>query len=169
MKMSETITPEFLKKRNLITSDDILGKDVVDVKGHHIGMITQLHIDSKEKRIIGITIDTGFMRSEVFVGIDLIISFGVDAVYISHTPRSRFIGMMVFDRFGEYIGKVLDVELASDLESISRITVKHGLKKTVLPAAFAKVIARNIILKKTKEDILEFSKRQAANAKDARS
>ncbi len=141
--------------KNIITSDDILGKDVIDFSGHTIGMITQLHIDKNNKAIVGISIDTGFMKPLVFVGIDLVKNFGVDAIYISKTPSSRYLGLLVFDKNGIQVGKVIKVKLYGS-SAIKSLTISTGLvKKLKIPARYLNKIAINIFLKISIDELSE--------------
>ncbi|MGM5488372.1 MAG: PRC-barrel domain-containing protein [Nanobdellota archaeon] len=135
-----------LSNKNLITSDEILGKDVIDNDGNHIGIVTQLHIDKKHKSITGISIDSGFMKPFSFVGIELILNFGIDAIYISKTPSSHYIGLSVFDCYGILVGTIVSAKL-DEHKNLSSIDVRLGLfRKVNLPEYTIKHIARNAIL-----------------------
>ncbi|MFP4403437.1 MAG: PRC-barrel domain-containing protein [Candidatus Woesearchaeota archaeon] len=139
----------------IITSDDILGKDVIDSKGNLIGIITKLHIDKKKKKIIGMSIDTGFLKATLFVGINLIINFGIDTVFISHTPKTKYLGLLVFDRKGDYIGKIVNVAMIDENKEIDYLIVKTKFfKKITINNKNIKLIGRNIILNDLKKEII---------------
>jgi sporulation protein YlmC with PRC-barrel domain len=145
---------EIADNKDLITSDDILGKDVIDSKGNNVGMVTQMHIDKTTKSIIGISIDSGFMKPFFYIGIDHVINFGVDSVYIQRTPSSKYIGLTVFDKYGDPIGKVIHVGFDDERNSLISITVRAGLKKIDIPHENIKTISRNVILNIEKQDVM---------------
>lgn len=137
---------ELTKKSHIITSDDILGKDVIDISGKYVGVATQMHIDKKEKRLIGLSIDTGFMKPFVFVGVDLIKTFGIDALYIMKTPSSSYPGMKVFDCNGVRLGKVHSVTFDEN-DSLDTVTVRYDfVRKLTIPTEAIQTIRHNIIL-----------------------
>ncbi len=144
--------------KGLITSDDVLGKDVIDIKGRYIGVLSVLHIKKDSKAITGISVDTGFMKPTVYVGINMVMNFGVDAVYISHTPGSRYLGLKVFDNKGIYVGVVRKAEYnkeESENYFVSRILVVMGFKKVWLPVDYVEVIGMNILLNIGSDKVLE--------------
>jgi sporulation protein YlmC with PRC-barrel domain len=145
---------EDLFEKFIITSDDILGKDVVDSKANLIGVINKLHIDKKEKKIIGMSIDTGFLKPNLFVGINLIMNFGIDTVFISHTPRTKYLGLSVFDIKGNYIGMVKNVIMKNQNKEVEKVIIQVSLlKKIEIENEKIKVLARNIILNIEKKEI----------------
>ena len=156
----------FKSEKSVITSDDILGKDVIDIEGNSIGIVTIMHIDKKTKSIVGVSVDTGFMKPQVFVGIDLIKNFGIDAVYISKTPSSRYIGMSVYDIYGNYVGKVDHLEFSEKSQTVQRVVVSIGMMRSVvLITRHLKNIGRGIILKIPKEEVFEIYKKQKSKGK----
>ena len=130
---------------NVITSDDILGKDVLDKSGDLIGVIQMIHIDKRSKQITGITIDEGFMRPDLFVGIEYVKNFGVDAIFLNIEPAQKFVGLKVFNASGKEVGKVVKIELARS--RVKSLKVKSGLKTTIIPAAKIKRIESSVLLK----------------------
>ena len=133
----------------MITSDDILGKDVLDKDGELIGVIQQLHIDKNEKKIVGITIDEGFMKPDLFVGIEHIKTFGIDSVILSISPNQKFIGLLVYDCDGKQVGKIKNITMGSR-HRIKAITVHEGiLRNIIIPSKEIKEIGYNAILKKS--------------------
>jgi len=134
----------------IITSDDILGKEAVDTDGEILGVVIKLHIHNKEKYIVGITIDKGFMRPDLFVGIDFIHMFGVDAVFLNTVPGQKFKGLMVLSARGEVIGHVRDVirEKARTTELIVAYRGKYLKKKQLnIPISKVKEIGESVVLK----------------------
>jgi sporulation protein YlmC with PRC-barrel domain len=86
-----------------------LGKDAVDPDGEVLGVVTKLHIDKNNKKITGITIDLGFMKPDLFIGLNYIKNFGIDSVFLSKIPTSKYIGLKVIDSDGKTIGRVKKV------------------------------------------------------------
>lgn len=96
--------------KDFITSDDILGKDVVDVDGELLGVTQQLRIEKQSKQVHGILVDQGFMRPDLYVGIGAIRNFGRDSVFLNKSPTSKLKGLLVLDKNAKEIGHIIDVE-----------------------------------------------------------
>ncbi|MEE9525871.1 MAG: PRC-barrel domain-containing protein [Candidatus Woesearchaeota archaeon] len=111
--------------KEIITSDDILGKDAIDPDGEVLGVITKLHIDKTNKSIVGITIDQGFMKPDLFIGVSYVKNFGVDSIFLSKIPTSKYAGLKVIDAKGKTIGKVRKV--ISKRNKVEAIIIKKGL------------------------------------------
>jgi len=132
-----------------ITSDDILGKMAVDTSGDVLGIITELHIDKELKIITGITIDQGFMKPDLFVGIEHIETFGVDSVFLNKIPYQKIKGLNILNDGGEIIGFVEDVILKN--HKITDIVMRKGkfsTKREVISGKFIESIAEDVVLKK---------------------
>ena len=93
----------------IVTSDDILGKEAVGPNGSILGTVIKLHVNSKNKNIVGITIDMGFLKPDLFMGIDYIREFGIDAVLLNTTPSEKFKGLKVLTAEGGEVGVVKSV------------------------------------------------------------
>jgi len=133
-------------KNKVITSDDILGKDAVDSGGAILGVVIKLHIDKEHKRITGITIDEGFMKPNLFVGINYIKNFGVDSVFLSRIPTEKYIGLVVLDSKGKEIGVVKKVN--SKRHKVKSIEISRGLRERVLVSSSdIQEIGESVILK----------------------
>ncbi|MFW6013731.1 MAG: hypothetical protein ACOCQG_01020 [Candidatus Nanoarchaeia archaeon] len=137
--------------KGLITSDDVLGKDVIDSMGRYIGILSVLHIKKDTKALKGISIDTGFMKPSVYVGINKIMNLGIDAIYIKYTPGSRYLDLKVFDKKGGYVGKVIKTDYEGTI--VKRIILRSGFHKLVLDVDHISVLGRNIIIDITKEEV----------------
>ncbi len=135
--------------KKIITSDDILGKDAVDTDGQVLGVVMKIHIDKESKKITGITIDQGFMKPDLFIGLSYIRNFGIDSVFISRVPASKFKGLKVLAHDGKDLGTV--AEARSERHRLSGITVSQGgisRKKFSVKSSEIAEIGDNIILKK---------------------
>lgn len=95
---------------NELTSDDILGKEAVDPDGTILGTIVKLHISNNDRQITGITIDSGFMKPDLFVGINHVKKFGVDAVLLNTPPIDKVKGLTVLTSDGNEVGVVKEIE-----------------------------------------------------------
>ena len=129
-----------------ITSDDILGREAIDPDGKVLGMVMKLHIDKEEKKLLGMTVDQGFMKPDLYVGIEHVRVFGVDAVFLRTAPVDKIKGKEVLTAEGKHIGNVKEVVLKG--KKLSRIIVSHGLsKEKEIPLSDIKTIGTRVILK----------------------
>jgi len=133
----------------IITSDDILGKDVVDTDGEIIGVVQQIRIDKRSKKMIGIVIDQGFMKPDLFISIDLIRNFGVDSVFLSRSPKPKIKGLDVYDKLGKKVGFVFEIEEDSKNDKLKAILIKksHISKSYRIKSRDIRRIGFNILLR----------------------
>jgi sporulation protein YlmC with PRC-barrel domain len=109
----------------------------------------KLHIDKHNKKLIGITIDQGFMKPDLFVGMSYIKNFGIDAVFLSRVPVDKFKGMDIMNAKGKLIGKVASVK--SQRHKVTEIIAsKKGISRDrfVIEAKHIQEIGESIVLKK---------------------
>jgi sporulation protein YlmC with PRC-barrel domain len=132
--------------RTIITSDDILGKEAVDPEGQILGVVMKLHIDKESKKMVGLTIDQGFMKPEMFIGLSYIKNFGIDSVFLNRVPVDKFKGIEVMTAEGEILGKVKAVK--AERHKVQEITVAKGMKTFSVPASSIDQIGSSVILKK---------------------
>ena len=133
---------------NTITSDDILGKQAVDPDGEILGIVMKIHISKDTKQVLGITIDQGFMRPDLFIGLNYIKNFGVDSVFLNRVPVDKFKGMDVIDANGRALGKVKAVN--AKRHKVKEITVsKKGAvgKQFIVSASDISAIGGSVVLK----------------------
>lgn len=135
-------------KKKIITSDDILGREAVDPEGEILGVVMKLHIEKDMKKIVGLTIDQGFMKPDIFIGINYVKNFGVDAVFLNKVPADKFKGLDVIKSDGKHVGKVVDI--ASKRHKVSQIIVrkKNSKKRYSIPSAGISQIGESVVLKK---------------------
>ena len=60
----------------IITTDDILGKVAVDPDAKPLGIVMKIHVDVANNGLIGISVDTGFMKPDLYAGVQFIRFFG---------------------------------------------------------------------------------------------
>lgn len=147
-----------LKQKDIITSDDILGKDVLGKDGGILGLVSKVHINKKTKKILGITIDCGFAKPDLYVGVQHVKTFGVDSVLLDINPQHGLRGLGVYDIRGIDIGKVTDVSYKSS-NALNYIVVRTGIKHIHITPRHIKTIGNNIILKLTRYQTKELGKK----------
>jgi sporulation protein YlmC with PRC-barrel domain len=139
------------EEQDVITSDDILGKNAVDSDGAILGTIVKIHISKKSKLITGITIDMGFMKPDLYVGIDYIKHFGIDAIFLNSIPADKFKGIKVLTSDGVEIGFIKKVLVYKKKIKEVVIKTKDGVfsyAETTIPSKFIKKIGNSVILKR---------------------
>jgi uncharacterized protein YrrD len=136
--------------KNSITSDDILGKEAVDPTGAILGIVVKLHVSTQTKQIVGITIDQGFMKPDLYIGINHIRFFGVDTVMLSKVPEIKYKGMHVLTLDGNEVGIVKDVLMEGKKLRGFVVHTTHGKGDITLGISDiielgARIIVRNTI------------------------
>ncbi|MDD3175170.1 MAG: hypothetical protein PHU51_01705 [Candidatus Nanoarchaeia archaeon] len=132
-----------------ITSDDILGKVALDTSGDELGIVTELHIDKENKTITGVTIDQGFMKPSLFIGIKHILKFGIDSVMLNKVPYEKIKGLNVLDERGELFGYVDEVIVKKyKIDSIIVSKTKVSSKKYIITGKDIDKISSDVLLKK---------------------
>ena len=131
-----------------ITSDDILGKDVVDKNGDLIGIVEKVLISLDTLEFIGIEVDKGILKKGLAIGKDYIEKVTDDALWLNIKISYELNGMSVFDKLGKLVGKVNNVELEGSTNKIKNIYVKPGIfrKSLEIPRRMIQTIKYNIIL-----------------------
>ena len=132
----------------IITSDDILGKEAVDPDGSIIGVVTKVHIDNGDKKVVGITIDLGFTKPDLYMGIDQVRTFGKNAILLKTVPTAKFKGRTVLTSEGKRIGKVIDVVMNNSKIGEFKVSTSWFFgKKFRIKYSDVKEVGENIILK----------------------
>lgn len=141
--------------RNTITSDDVLGKNVIDSEGEFIGVVEMLHLNPDMVEVVGITIDKGFLRKGLVIGKEYIERVAPHAVFLKIRPAFKLKGMIVFDEKGDEIGIVSKVVLHEHKNQIDALIVKSNAFKKEIPiqADLIKTIGDNVLLNIEKKDL----------------
>jgi len=137
------------RKKEIITSDDILGKDAVDPDGSVLGGVTKVHVDRNKMKIVGITIDMGLMKPDLYVGISHVKSLGDDAILLKKVPAPKFKGLKVLTAEGKVLGRVIDMVIFNS--TIKEFTVANRRilgKRLGIKYKDIKEVGDSIILKK---------------------
>jgi len=140
----------------MITSDDILGKDVIDLDRKIIGVVEKVLINPKSLDFVGIEVDKGFLKKGLSIGKSYISEITEHAVFLNIKVVYEIKGMIVFDKFGKEVGKVADIELWGQKNKLKKIYVKCGVmkKQFEVPVEMIETIGANVILNESKENLL---------------
>ncbi|MBS3094381.1 PRC-barrel domain-containing protein [Candidatus Pacearchaeota archaeon] len=143
-----------------ITSDDILGKEVIDLDGRFIGVVEKVLIDPIDLDFIGIDVDKGFLKKGLSIGKNYIDRISDAAIFLKIRVVYEIKGMTVFDKIGAKVGVVSDIELLGNRNKIKNIYIRRGVIKKDLtaPAEFIEIIGHNVILSIKKEKLLSYNK-----------
>ena len=143
-----------------VTSDDLLGKEVIDSDGRFIGVAEKVFIHPETLDFMGISVDKGFLKKGLSIGKDFIEKIASKAIFLSISVSYEIKGLKVFDVNGKEIGKVSGVALKGSGNDIDAITVLSMGKKLVIPSKMISKIGYNVILNVLKQDVLELSDNQ---------
>lgn len=152
--------------RNLdkaFTSDDLLGKDVIDADGHVVGVAEKIFIDPNSLDFIGVGVDKGFLKEGLVIGKDYIERVTAHVIFLKVKIVSEIKSMKVFDRNGVLIGTVKEVELQGQKNEIGNLIISSVLrgipKKLLVSGTLIEKIGYNVILRITKSDLFEMNKK----------
>ena len=148
--------------RNLdsaISSDDILGKEVIDAQGASVGIVDIVHIDPRKLDFVGLSVDEGLFRRGLVIGKGYIKKISSHAIFLNVMPAFAARGLIVFDKDGKYIGVVKDVVLWQNRNVIRELVVSPGIfRKIKIPGNFVASIGQNIFLKTSREELDNIAK-----------
>ena len=141
-----------------VTSDDVLGKDVIDADGKFIGVAEKVFIHPIGLDFMGIEVDKGFLKKGLSIGKDYIERIAKHAVFLNIRVAFEMRGMNVFSKIGETIGKVSDVELIGYKNEIKAIHVKANGKDALIPLSFIERVGEGVFLSVSKLELDNFLK-----------
>ena len=142
-----------------VTSEDLLGKEVIDLNGTFIGVVEKVLMDPNKLEFIGISIDKGFLKKGLTIGKSYISKVTPHAVFLRIKVSYNIKGKTVFDNEGHVIGKVYSIELHGNKNKIINIIVRRGLSDSlfgteiVIPAEYIKDIGENVMLNVSKNKL----------------
>ncbi|MBS3090819.1 PRC-barrel domain-containing protein [Candidatus Pacearchaeota archaeon] len=141
----------------LITSDDILGKEVIDAEGDFIGIAESVFINPKNLDFVGISIDKGFLKKGLMIGKEYVKNITPYAVFLNVRPAYLLKGMDIFDIEGEKVGSVKELILRDNKNQIKKIITSLGMlkKRIEIDAQFIKSIGENVFLNVKKREIIQ--------------
>lgn len=144
---------------NAISSEDILGKDVIDLNGTFIGVVERVMIDPKKLIFMGISVDKGFLKRGLTIGRNYIDRISTHAVFLKIKVTYEIKGKIVFDKDGTNLGTVSSIDLHGVRNEIKFIHVRisrfHSLfkRELVIPSEYIESIGENVILNVKKEQL----------------
>ncbi|MGV8130884.1 MAG: PRC-barrel domain-containing protein [Candidatus Pacearchaeota archaeon] len=141
-----------------LTSEDLLGKDVIDFDSTIIGVVEKVLIDPKTLDFVGISIDKGFLKKGITIGRNYIEEIKEHAVFLKIRVSYEVKGKKVFDSEGKIIGKVSSLELYENMNKIVNLIVKEDnllfpSKEILISSRYIKTIGENVMLSIKKEDL----------------
>lgn len=142
-----------------ITTEDILGKDVIDAEGAFIGVAEKVFIDPKILDFIGISVDKGLIRSGLTIGKSYIDKIADHAIFLKIRVVYDIKGKLVFDKDGKKVGTVSSIDLRGGKNKIKNIYLKPNFRlfffreKIVIPEEYIANIGENVILNVTISDL----------------
>lgn len=141
---------------NALTTDDLLGKEIIDSEGGFIGVAEKVFIDPKDFDFIGVGIDKGFLKKGLAIGRNYIDKITEYAVFLNITVSLEVRGMRVFDSDGKDLGVVSDVELTGNTNKINALGIKQGLfgKRIIIPYNYVEKVGDGVILNVAKKEVL---------------
>lgn len=146
------------KLRGAITSEDVLGKDVIDMNGVYIGVSDKFYLDPKTMQVLGISVDKGFLRKGFVISTNYISEVTKHAVFLNMGPSTLLKGKLVFGINGARIGKVASVELSHDTNEVAALVVKtgfFGITRVRISKEYIKSKDKNIFLNITKSELMK--------------
>lgn len=142
-----------------ITSDDILGKNVIDSQGGLAGVAEKLFIDPVTLNVLGIEVDKGILHKGLSIGKGYIKKVTPHAIFLNTTIVYEMKGMQVFDINGAHLGKVKSVELYGWRNVIKGIHVGSRLKGTLfVPKEAIATVGENVLLNVPKSELVKSKK-----------
>ena len=141
-----------------LTSEDLLGKDVIDFNSTVIGVVEKVLIDPKTLDFVGISIDKGFLKKGITIGRNYIEEIKEHAVFLKIRVSYEVKGKFVFDSEGKMVGRVSSVDLYENMNKIVSLMVrKNSLlfsgKQMIIPSRYIRTIGENVMLSVKKEDL----------------
>ncbi|MBR9675489.1 hypothetical protein GOV05_00600, partial [Candidatus Woesearchaeota archaeon] len=90
----------------------------------------------------------GFMKPDLFIGLEYIDQFGVDTVFLNTYPKNKIKGMTVINDAGKKVGVVTGLEFAA-ANKLKSIIVKGGVLTgpSIVSVAHIREIGEKVILK----------------------
>lgn len=140
-----------------LTSDDILGKEVIDPEGGFLGVVEKIHIDAKTVDITSFSVDKGFLKKGLLIGKGYVERITPHAVFLRIRPVLNMRGMKVFDYEGRKVGTVKQVVLRGRKNRLKHLIIVSGVmrKERIIPPELIKFVGENIFLNQKKEAVLK--------------
>lgn len=140
---------------HIITSEDMLGKKVIDKTGKFIGVSEKVFIDPKHLTFVGISVDKGALYRSIVIGKGYIGSVTKHAIFLKIPVALEMKGMIVFDKAGARLGIVRRVVLSGMRNTLKELHVKKSIfsKTYSVPARAIDQVGHNVILNVVLEEL----------------
>ena len=112
-------------------------------------------------KVVGISVDKGFMRKGFLIGSGHIREVTNYAVFLTIEPSFRLKGMTVFGVKGGKIGTVQEVKLVPNKNTIQELVVKSSVKGLGTIKIASEYLARmeqNVFLNITTDELLKLNR-----------
>ncbi len=138
------------------TSDDILGKEVIDTEGSFLGVAEKIFIDKANMNFVGIAVDKGLVKKGFIVGKGYIERIAEHAIFLKTSIVLELKGLSVFDKNGEKVGKVKKIISQGNKNTIKELLVSNGFRKDIsIYSEHISKIGHNIILNKLLKELIK--------------
>jgi len=146
--------------RNLdkaITSDDILGKKVIDAEGNYVGISERILFDEAKMEFIGLGVDKGILSKGVLIGKNYINKITRHAIFLKIRILYEVKGMTVFDRCGRKVGVVSAVKLEGNKNNLKYLEVNLGAfrKNIIVNKELIENISDSVLLNIEKSNLIK--------------
>jgi len=143
-----------------ITSDDVLGKDVIDADGRFIGIVEKVFINPNKLDFVGVSVDKGFLKKGFSIGKDLIDRVATHALFLKVSVALEIRGLRVFDKDGKDLGKVVGIALIGSGNDIDAIDVV-GTQKLRIKSKYIERVGYNVLLNIDKQTVMDLQNKRA--------
>jgi len=134
-------------EQNWITSDDILGKDVIDIDGNFLGVVDKLFLTADTITVQAISIDKGFLAKGLVVSKKYIERVSKYAVFLNIKPLFLLLQKKVYTATGHFVGTVVDVtQDTSKSNALECLIVSTKSGKKEISSKDIDQIGKNIVL-----------------------
>ena len=141
-----------------VTSEDILGQEVIDFDGGFIGVVDKVLIDPKSLDFVGISIDKGFLRRGLTLGKQYIAKITSHAVFLKIKVAYDLKGKIVFDNQGHQLGRISSIELQGNKNKVVNVFLKSNplsTKEINIPVSYIKNMGDNVMLNVSRNKLIK--------------
>ena len=134
-------------EQNWITSDDILGKDVIDTNGNFLGVVDKLFLSPELIEVAALSIDKGFLAKGLVVSKKYIERVSKYAVFLNITPLFLLMQKKVYTSTGHYVGIVSAVKQnEGKTNQLDCLIVTYKSNRKEISADKIAQVGKNIVL-----------------------
>ena len=146
-----------MRNTDWITTDDLLGKKVIDVEGAQLGIVDKIFVDKNIIEMVAFSIDKGFLQKGLVIGKDYVSKVTEHAIFLNVKPAIGIKGLPVYDSKGVSVGTVSDVQLQDSKNKIEQLRVKTkkivGTDEIRISRKFIGEIDKSVMLTVTLDEL----------------